>query len=111
MMTPRWPLGVRRLVPGAKDAHGNPIASHAPPVEWLVYAYAPGANEEQGGNSDVSLVEWTVYAPVSDDAPGEFDLVRVEGVDYAVEGRPADWTRGPWENPLAGLVVQLKKVA
>jgi hypothetical protein len=26
-----------------------------------------------------------------------------------VEGRPADWTKGPWPHPTAGIVVELKR--
>ena len=31
------------------------------------------------------------------------------GEEYEVEGRPADWTHGPWPHPTAGIVVELKR--
>jgi len=36
------------------------------------------------------------------------DLVVVRGVEYRIEGRPADW-KSPFGSTLGGLVVELKK--
>jgi hypothetical protein len=103
-------LAVRRYQPGATDAHGNPVESWSESQPWVVRGYAPGAMAEPSeANRDLSLIEWTVYADANDSAPGERDLVVLEGDEYAVEGRPADWTKGPWPHPTAGIVVELKR--
>lgn len=103
-------LQVRRLQLGAEDAHGNQAEAHGDPEPWTVRGYAPGANVENGDpHRDLSVILWTVYADVSADIPAERDLVVLGGVEYAVEGRPADWTKGPWANPVAGVVVELKR--
>ena len=95
---------------GEKDAHGNPRVTYADSTPWPVHGLAPGANVEgEQPNRDLSVVEWTVYAPASDEAPGELDLVVVDGEEFEVEGRPSDWTRGPWGHPTAGLVVLLRR--
>ena len=104
-------LGVRRFVDGAVDAHGNPVSSFAGPVGWLVWSLAPGANVEPGAaNRDLSAVEWTVFAPAGGNAPGERDRVVVDGVEFEVEGRPADWTRSPFDRNVGGLSVMLRRV-
>lgn len=103
-------LQVKRRQLGAVDGHGNPAVTHAAPADWPVHAYAPGANDEPSqSNRDLSLILWTVYAPANDLAPTELDLVVLDGVEYAVEARPDDWTHGPWAHPTAGLVVELKR--
>lgn len=105
-----YTLGVKRRQAGATDAHGNPVVTYAAPTDWHVHGYAPGANVDPANpNRDLSLILWTVYAPASDEAPGELDKVVLDGVEYAVEGRPADWTKGPWPHPTAGIVVELKR--
>lgn len=104
-------LGVRRLVESSEDSHGNVTSTFAAPVPWVVRGCAPGANADgQEPHRDASIVLWTVYADSSDDIPTEYDLVVLDAVEYAVEGRPADWTKGPWANPVAGVVVELKRV-
>lgn len=103
-------LQVKRRQAGSKDSHGNKAVTYAAPADWVVRGYAPGANVEGTDlHRDLSVVLWTVYADATDDVPGELDLVVLNGVDYAVEGRPADWTHGPWHNPVAGVVVELKR--
>jgi hypothetical protein len=105
-----YTLKVKRRQNGSTDAHGNPTITYAAGVDWPVHGYAPGANVEPGqANRDLSLILWTVYAPAGGNAPGELDLVTLDGADYAVEGRPADWTKGPWPHPTAGMVVELKR--
>lgn len=103
-------LGVKRRVEGGKDAHNNPVVTYAAATDWVVDGYAPGANVEPGSpNRDLSLILWTIYAPVDPSAPTELDRVVLDGDEYAVEGRPGDWTKGPWPHPTAGIVVELKR--
>jgi hypothetical protein len=108
-------LQVRRRVVGAADSHGTKAITWAAGTDWVVDGYAPGAAGSSIGNSepfrpnrDLSLILWTVYAPANADAPMELDRVVLGGVEYDVEGRPDDWTHGPWPHPTAGIVVELK---
>ena len=106
-----WTLGVRRHAGSVKDAHGNTTSVFAEPIAWPVHGVAPGAMDEPfEARRDSSLVLWTVYAPKSSATPTERDRVIFDGVEYAVNGRPKDWTRGPWPNPAAGIVVELRNV-
>lgn len=103
-------LHVKRFAAGAVGAHGNAAAGHGDPVEWDVYGLAPGASQEPTqSNRDLSEIEWTVFAPNNDELPTEKDLVVVDEVEYAVEGRPADWTRGPFGGGVAGVVIELRR--
>ena len=93
---------------GAVDALGNPVESWADPEPWLVHAYHQGASPESVRQGrEPSSVALTVYAPT---APftGR-DRVIVGGESFAVIGDPTDWTKGPWDNPVAGFEVQLKR--
>ncbi|HEY4268413.1 MAG TPA: hypothetical protein VGM94_09505 [Galbitalea sp.] len=105
-----YTLAVKRRQTGSRDSHGKPSVTYAAGVAWPVHGYAPGADATRSdANRDLSLILWTVYAPADNLAPGELDLVTLGGVDYMVEGRPDDWTKGPWLHPTAGLVVELKR--
>lgn len=66
--------------------------------------------EPSATNRDLSVVEYTIHADATADVPGVRDLVIVDGVEYAVNGTPDDWTKGPWPNPAAGVAVELRKV-
>lgn len=103
-------LSVLRRIPGATDAHGNPVTAYGTGTQWEVWALAPGSMQEPGDpNRDLSLIVWTVYAPNNADAPTEYDRVIVDGEEFEVDGRPQDWTRGPWPHPTAGVVVELRR--
>jgi hypothetical protein len=105
-----YTLGVKRYQAGATDSHGNPVDAWADPVDWPVYAYASGANEEPTeAGRDLSMVLWTVYAPAGDGLPGAQDHVVLDGTEYAVEGDPRDYSHDPWSNHIGGAVVYLKK--
>lgn len=102
-------LAVKRRQVGSKDSHGNPVITFGPEQHWGVWAYAPGANEEPGQpNRDLSLIAWSVYAATSSQVPAEGDRVVLDAVEYEVDGRPEDWTHGPWPQSSAGVVVRLK---
>ena len=92
-----YTLGVRRYVPGAKDARGNPVDAWADPIDLPVSGIAPGAMQEPGlPLRDASEVAFTVYLPAHENMPTERDLVTYGGVDYPVNGRPKDWGQGPF---------------
>ena len=106
---PKYWAGWRAHTPGQVDAHGNPADEWAAAVPLPVLWVAPGAMTESGTpRRDLSEIEWTVCTP----APcpvGARDLLVVDGVEYAVSGEPRDWTRGPWPNPAAAVVIELKR--
>lgn len=103
-------LAVTRRVEGQPDRHGNPVVTYSAPYEWVVRALAPGASSEPTQpNRDASLIAWTVYSDASDDVPGERDHVFILGDEFEVVGRPADWTKGPWPHPTAGVVTELQR--
>ena len=103
-------LHVRRYTSGTEDAHGNADSDYAEPVEWDVLGVAPGGMAEPYyPDRDLSDIAWTVYALPSDNTPTERDRVDFDGDTYEVNGRPKDWTHGPWQNPSAGIVVELKR--
>ena len=103
---------VRRWVEGAEeDPLGNPISGHGDPEPLAVHGIAPGASAESvaaGRNTDA--VEWTVYAPAGTSvAARDLVLLQLDGDEYQVDGDSLDWTNGPWLNPVAGVVIELKK--
>lgn len=103
-------LQVKRRTTAGTDAHGNPVVTFADPVDWHVYGIKPtAATETMADNRDRSVVVWTVYAPADAQVPTEYDRVVVDGREYEVDGHPGDWTNGPWLNPLAGAVIELKR--
>ena len=111
MIPSRFTLGVRRYSGTVKDAHGNATVSFAAAVDWPVRQVDPGAmSEPLEARRDASVVVFTVHANPHANTPTERDRVVVDGVEYAVNGRPKDWTRGPWRNPVAGVVVELRNV-
>lgn len=104
-------LSVKPFAAGATDDYGNPVEGYGAPYDWPVRSIAPGAMDEPGQTlRDLSVVVYTIHADDSTLIPGLRDLVTVDGVDYPVNGTPKDWTRGPWANPAAGVVVELRRV-
>ncbi len=101
-------LEIRRFLSDGVDSHGNDVPVYGDPEPWPVHGYSPGANDEPGyANRDLSLILWTVYAPADALVPRERDLVLLAGEAYRVDGRPSDWTHGPWPFPGAGVSVAL----
>lgn len=108
-----YTLLVREPTAGTEDAHGNPVAGWGSPVEWGVHAVAPGASEEpRKPNRDLSVVAWTIYAPAgyAPSARAQVSLPWETDTWHDIEGAPDDWTKGPWRNPVAGVVVELRRL-
>lgn len=103
------------------DAHGNPAESWADPVPVPVHAVSPRLSDEPGEARRHVVVEGlTVYAPAGTTV-GEHDLVvwpfvvddagtvLLAGDEFEVDGPVADWTLGPWDNPVAGVAFNLTR--
>lgn len=101
---------VRRYSTAGEDSYGNAVVVYGDPEPWKVHGIAPGASTHPlQAQRDLSEIIWTVYGPKNDDAPGDRDLVVVDGREYAVNRFPGDWTHGPWDHPDAGLAVELRR--
>lgn len=107
MIPTPYTVGHRVHSESGLDAHNNAVDAWAAPVPLQVHAVAPGASVEAvRAGRDVSAVLWTVYAPAGT-VVGSRDRIMWQGVEYAVQGQPADWTHGPWVNPAAGVTIEL----
>lgn len=111
MLPTPWSVGVKRFSPdGVEDAHGNSSDAYAEPLPLPCYFIAPGAMDEPANaNRDLSVVEFTIGAPENPNLPAERDRVVLEGVEYAVNGKPKDWNRGPF-GYRPGVTFELRKV-
>lgn len=105
-----YTLRVREPADGAVDEFGNPVVTWTE-RDWPVSGIAPGSmTEPETTNRDLSLVVWSIIAPAGSQ-PGYRGQVRLPGDSqwYDIDGTPADWTRGPWPHPVAGVVVELRR--
>lgn len=107
MVPTPYTLLVREPTPGPVDEFGN--ASETWETRgWVVHGVAPGAmTEPEESNRDLSVVAFTVLAPAGA-IPGERAQVQVDGTWFDVDGRPRDYSRGPWDFPEAGVTVELR---
>lgn len=104
-----YSIGVKRLVKGQTDAHGNVTESFSDPVSVPVYSIAPTTSDEpyEAGREAV-VTGLSVLAPIDTNITA-YDRVVWDGEEYTVEGDIADWSKGPfgWD---AGIAIQLKRV-
>lgn len=104
-----YTLQRKPYVPGARDALGNVVDTWGDPVDLPVHGIAPGAMVEASEpGRDLSMIVYSLLCPAGTVA-SERDLVTVDGKDFEVDGFPKDYTRGPWRNPVAGVVILLKR--
>lgn len=105
-----WTVGHRVwTATGEVDAHGNPVEGWSDPVPVPVHAVGPREQTEPSDPHRTVVVEGlTVYAPAGT-AIGVHDRVVWAGEEYEVDGDPADWTRGPWPHPTAGVTFDLTR--
>lgn len=105
-----WLVGVRRWSTAGVDRQGNPVSTWAAAVPVPVHGVAPRTQQEPDDPNRWAVVEGlTVYAPAGTTV-GAHDRVVWAGVEYEVDGDVADWSRGPWANPAAGVVFDLTRV-
>lgn len=107
-----WTVEVRRFEPGATDDYGNPTEAWSEtPLDLPVHFVAPAATvEPYRENRDLLTTDLAVGCPVSDNLPGPRDLVTWGGDDYTVQGDVADFTKGPWDHPDAGVTFLIRRV-
>lgn len=106
-----YTLQVRSRTETGKGPLGNPTYSWSASRSWSVRQIDPGQSAEPYlANRDLSSVEFAVHADSASGVPAAGDQVLVDNDWYDVDGEPADWTRGPWPNPVAGVVVLLKRI-
>lgn len=109
MIPTPYTVRVRRSVLGAPDEFGNPAQTWAE-HDWRVRQIDPGASAEPfQPNRDLSNVVYSIHAPKTAAVPTVRDEVQVDGEWFQVDGEPDDYTRGPWLNPVAGVVVMLTR--
>ena len=100
---------IRARAEGVKDAFGNATTTWAS-RHWWVRSIAPGAMADPANpNRDLGEVAYTIHADADSSPPGRLDEVEVGGEVFVVDGDPGNWTNGPWPNPVAGVVVELKR--
>lgn len=112
MLTQVYALTVRTPVATETDEYNNDRRTWVE-SPWVVSGIAPGATEEPvRSNRDPEQVAWTVYGPKQGCPPSSESEVRLPGDTewYPLDGRPRDWTFGPWDNPVAGVVVELQRI-
>ncbi len=99
------------FVPGATDAHGNPVEAWADPVERFVFGVAPRTSEEPVlVGRDAVVVTHEVYAPHGFPLAPR-DRVRHGGMVFEVEGPRMDWENGPYSGRRVGSVFGLRHVS
>ena len=103
-------LPLRERVAGDRDDFGN-VEWTWVEREWAVHGIAPGVMDEpMMSNRDLSRIVYTVFGPKRDAPTTESAEIQVDGEWFPIDGKPKDWTRGPWEHPTAGVVVELTRV-
>lgn len=85
----------------ARDQPGAQVAVHS----WHV----PTTTEPKLAGHDRVIVDIELLAPISFQ-PGPHDLIDLPSGQYEVIGVVQDYTTGPWRNPVAGGVINLRKV-
>ena len=98
---------IRATVTGV-DRYDNPVTTDVE-TELPPAAFAPEGSPEQDavGRIVISQSPTLYWREVRPDVVAS-DRLRVRGVEYAVDGVPADW-RDPNGGPLGGLVVRLSR--
>ena len=112
-----WQIGLRVWSQSGSDAHGNAVDTWAAPVVVPIHSVAPrvvGTDEPNRGNRSVVIEGLTVYAPAGTVVDARDRIVWpwpavAESVEYEVVGEIEDYTKGPWGNPAAGVVIQMQR--
>ena len=109
MIPSPYTVRVRTATAGDEDEFGNPSTVWAE-HDWAVRSIDPGASVElYQPNRDLSRIVYSIHADKSPQVPDAGAEVLVDGEWFKVDGHPDDYTRGPWVNPVAGVVVMLRR--
>lgn len=101
-------IGVKRYTEGSVDQYNNPTKSWSAPVAVEVYSIAPTTSAEpfEAGRNAV-ITGLTVLAPVGT-VIGPKDRVVINSEEYEVDGKIADWSKGPF-GWAPGIEIKLKR--
>lgn len=90
-----YTVEVRRHSLGLKDLHGNAREGWSDPEPLKVYGWSPNGSQEPGTDRADVTTGLVLYLP-AEAVLGPHDRVLVEGDEYEVEGRVADFGFGPF---------------
>lgn len=97
---------IREQVTG-EDRYGNPVTADVEePLPNAAFAPEGAPEVTEPGRVVVSQSPTLYWREEWPDVVAS-DRLRVRGVEYAVDGDPADW-RTPWDSGPGGLVVRLR---
>lgn len=102
-----YTVEVKRHSTGAADSMGVARSEWGEPEPLEVYAIAPRTSTEPVPGRGAVVVGLTLLAPAGTSV-GAQDRFIVDGDEYEVEGKPGDWTRGPWRWA-AGVSIDLTR--
>lgn len=104
----RYTVGVRTYSEDGEDPRGNRIETWSDPVSTPVYGWGPPQSAEPDiPGHDRVTVDLELYVPPGFRATAH-DKIVLEGEEFDVVGRPADYGHGPFGyNP--GAVVKLTR--
>ncbi len=95
---------------GATDSHGNQLNQWGAGRQEPVHGAGPGGTSEpREANRDAVTWDLDLLVPATF-VCGYRDRVTWAGVVYEVEGRPEDYSAGPWWRDGPGAVVHLRRV-
>jgi len=99
---------VQALVVGAEDVHGNPAETFAPSVDVDDCAFDPGGSVETlSPGREVVVSRPRVFLPAGTLITAR-SKVTVRGLEYRVDGDPADW-KNPFTGWEPGIVAVLER--
>lgn len=106
-----WTVGHKVWSESGRDAHGNAVDVWADPVDVPVHGVAPlvrEGREPDSGNRSLVVEGLQLFAPAGTRIDA-MDRVVWRGEEFEVDGEVGDYTSGPWRNPVAGVVINLKR--
>lgn len=103
------PVTRRRNQQTGTDRYGSPVYGLVDTVLPERAGFDPGGSREpvEVGREQTVTTPKLYFREQRPDL-NKTDLVVMRGVEYQIEGDPADW-RSPYGSTLGGLVVELKK--
>jgi hypothetical protein len=94
---------------GGEDEYGNDVETWSPPDTQRVHGWGPSGTEEDNDGRRRVVADLQLMAPRGFRI-GPYDRVVVDGLEYEVEGKVEDYTKGPFGFAGAGIRVNLNRV-